>query len=130
MCPAQRYTSPCPQTQPDRHHRAPRPQQNPRPHTKMGLTHPARGPRPAASTRGQHPPPRPRNHTDTPHHGHCNDSPGRNIIQLSSTTTTQSIRELVTPHPRKGLQPTIKITIQYNVLPDLVTKFKISTHLF
>ncbi|MEQ2281789.1 hypothetical protein AMECASPLE_034011 [Ameca splendens] len=45
---------------------------------------PARGPRPAASTRGRRPPPRPRNHTDTPHHCHCNDTPGRNIIQLSS----------------------------------------------
>ncbi|MEQ2222873.1 hypothetical protein ILYODFUR_030893 [Ilyodon furcidens] len=46
-----------------------------------------------------------RNHTDTPHHCHCNDSPGRNIIQLSSTITAQTIQMPVTPHPRRGHNP-------------------------
>ncbi|MEQ2209954.1 hypothetical protein XENOCAPTIV_006462 [Xenoophorus captivus] len=36
----------------------------------------------------------------TPHH--CNDSPDRNIIQLSSTTAAQPIQMPVTPHPTKG----------------------------
>ncbi|MEQ2301667.1 hypothetical protein AMECASPLE_038406 [Ameca splendens] len=45
-------------------------QRSPQPHTKTGRTHPARGPPPAASTRGRHPPPHLRNHTDTPHHCH------------------------------------------------------------
>ncbi|MEQ2201635.1 hypothetical protein XENOCAPTIV_015468 [Xenoophorus captivus] len=34
-------------------------QRSPRPHSKTGRTHPARGPPPAASTRGRHPPPHP-----------------------------------------------------------------------
>ncbi|KAK5603395.1 hypothetical protein CRENBAI_008500 [Crenichthys baileyi] len=34
----------------------------------------------------------PRNHTDTPNHCHCNDNPGRNIIQVSSTTAAQPIQ--------------------------------------
>ncbi|KAK5603834.1 hypothetical protein CRENBAI_000325, partial [Crenichthys baileyi] len=29
---------------------------------------------------------------NTSHHCHCNDSPGRNIIQLSSTIVTQQIQ--------------------------------------
>ncbi|MEQ2281881.1 hypothetical protein AMECASPLE_034837 [Ameca splendens] len=94
-----------PQVQQGRHHRAPSSQRNPRPHTKMEQTYPARGPRPAASTQGRRPPPRPRNYTDTPHHGHCNYSPGKNIIQLSSTITAQPIQMLVTPHPRRGHIP-------------------------
>ncbi|MED6250704.1 hypothetical protein ATANTOWER_006041 [Ataeniobius toweri] len=53
------------------------PTTKPRPHTKMEQTHPSRGPH---------------NHTDTPHHCHCNDSPGRSIIQLSSTTAAQPIQ--------------------------------------
>ncbi|MEQ2301475.1 hypothetical protein AMECASPLE_036462, partial [Ameca splendens] len=40
----------------------------------------------SGSARGWRPPPRPHNHTDTPHHCHCNDSPGTNVIQLSSTS--------------------------------------------
>ncbi|MED6234003.1 hypothetical protein ATANTOWER_020411 [Ataeniobius toweri] len=95
--PAQCYPSSRPEAQQGRQHRAPRPQQNPRLHTKTGQTHPARGPRPAASTRGWPPPPRPRNDTDTPHHCHCNDGPGRNIIQLNSTTAAQPIRYTL-PH--------------------------------
>ncbi|MEQ2252583.1 hypothetical protein ILYODFUR_023193 [Ilyodon furcidens] len=34
----------------------------------------------------------PLNHKNTPHHYHCNESPGRNIIQLSSTIVTQQIQ--------------------------------------
>ncbi|MEQ2272124.1 hypothetical protein XENORESO_015083 [Xenotaenia resolanae] len=51
---------------------------------------------------------RPRNHTDTPHHCHCNDSPGRNIIQLNQSKcwyphiqeedTTPIPHTLQTPH--------------------------------
>ncbi|MEQ2278950.1 hypothetical protein AMECASPLE_004564 [Ameca splendens] len=44
----------------------------------------------------------PCNHTNTPQHHHYNDSPGRNIIQLSSTITAQPIQMPVTPHPRRG----------------------------
>ncbi|MEQ2299971.1 hypothetical protein AMECASPLE_020523 [Ameca splendens] len=47
----------------------------------------------------------PRNHTNTPHHRHCNDGPGRNIVQLSSTITAQPIQMPVTPHPRRGHNP-------------------------
>ncbi|MEQ2287417.1 hypothetical protein AMECASPLE_012282 [Ameca splendens] len=36
---------------------------------------------------------------------HRNDSPGRNIIQVSCTITAQSIQMLVTPHPRRGHNP-------------------------
>ncbi|KAK5608245.1 hypothetical protein CRENBAI_002082 [Crenichthys baileyi] len=75
------------------------PTTSPRLHTKTEQTHPARGPRPAASTRGWGPSAHPRNHTNTPHHCVCNDSPGRNIIQLSSTTAAQPIQMPVTQHP-------------------------------
>ncbi|MED6244875.1 hypothetical protein ATANTOWER_026288 [Ataeniobius toweri] len=47
----------------------------------------------------------PRNHTNTPHHRHCNDGPGKNIVQLSSTITAQPIQMPVTPHPRRGHNP-------------------------
>ncbi|MED6249221.1 hypothetical protein ATANTOWER_011099 [Ataeniobius toweri] len=48
-----------------------------------------------------------RNHTDTPHHCHCNHSPGGYIIQLCSTTAAQQIQMPVTPLPRRGHPPTI-----------------------
>ncbi|KAK5609982.1 hypothetical protein CRENBAI_022353 [Crenichthys baileyi] len=38
----------------------------------------------------------------SPSTSHCNNSPGRNIIQLSSTIATQLIQMLVTPHPKRG----------------------------
>ncbi|MEQ2233685.1 hypothetical protein ILYODFUR_024257 [Ilyodon furcidens] len=82
-----------------------RSKRNPRTHTKMGQTHPARGPRTVASTGIPHH--TPRNHTNTPHHHHCNDSPGRNIIQLSSTIAAQPIQMPVTPHTRRGHNPPI-----------------------
>ncbi|KAK5598648.1 hypothetical protein CRENBAI_006617 [Crenichthys baileyi] len=44
-------------------------------------------------------------HTDTPQHCHCNDSPGRNIFQLSSSTAAQPIQIPVIPHPRRGHNP-------------------------
>ncbi|MED6236953.1 hypothetical protein ATANTOWER_016732, partial [Ataeniobius toweri] len=47
---------------------------------------------PPTRTQGQRPPPCPCNHTNTPHHHCCNDSPGRNTNQLSSTITTQPIQ--------------------------------------
>ncbi|KAK5614707.1 hypothetical protein CRENBAI_018660 [Crenichthys baileyi] len=45
-----------------------------------------------------------RNHTNTPHY--CNDSPGRNINQFSSTITTHPIQMPVTPHPKRGYNQT------------------------
>ncbi|MED6276040.1 hypothetical protein CHARACLAT_032912, partial [Characodon lateralis] len=71
--PAQCYPSPRPQAQQGRHHWALCPKRNSRPHTKTGQTHPARGPLPAASIRSRLLPLRLRNHTDTPHHCHCNE---------------------------------------------------------
>ncbi|MEQ2245111.1 hypothetical protein ILYODFUR_024179 [Ilyodon furcidens] len=53
---------------------------------------------------GKHPG---RNNTNTPHHRHCNDSPGRNIIQFSCAIIAQQIQMLVTPHPRRGRNPPI-----------------------
>ncbi|KAK5620383.1 hypothetical protein CRENBAI_024766 [Crenichthys baileyi] len=41
----------------------------------------------------------------TPRHSHCNDSPGRNTNQLSSTFTAQLIQMPVIPHPLKRKQP-------------------------
>ncbi|MEQ2296478.1 hypothetical protein AMECASPLE_025258 [Ameca splendens] len=48
-----------------------------------------------------------RNNTNTPHHRHCNDSPGRNIIQFSSAIIAQQIQMLVTPYPRRRHNPPI-----------------------
>ncbi|MED6249760.1 hypothetical protein ATANTOWER_019160 [Ataeniobius toweri] len=50
-----------------------------KPHTQPRSKHPRRVPHSA------------RNHTDTPHHCHWNDSAGRNITQLSSTIAAQPI---------------------------------------
>ncbi|KAK5607876.1 hypothetical protein CRENBAI_009596 [Crenichthys baileyi] len=81
--PVQRHAKLHPQVQQGRRQRAPCQQRNPRPHTQDGTNSP--------STRfpasGKHPglvasttPP-----TNPPHHRQCNNSPGRNINELSST---------------------------------------------
>ncbi|MEQ2305052.1 hypothetical protein AMECASPLE_033588 [Ameca splendens] len=57
------------------------------------------------------PPHGPRNHINTPYHSHCNDSPGRNIMHLSSTIATQPIQMPVTPHPRRGHSPPTRCSL-------------------
>ncbi|MEQ2253386.1 hypothetical protein ILYODFUR_031593 [Ilyodon furcidens] len=47
----------------------------------------------------------PRNHTNTSHRCHCNDSPGRSTNQVSSTITAQPIQMLVTTNPKRGHNP-------------------------
>ncbi|KAK5610093.1 hypothetical protein CRENBAI_011852 [Crenichthys baileyi] len=81
---------------------------------------PARSPWPAAPIRGWQPPPRPKHtyHTaqtyhntyiphrpNIPQHRYCNDSPGRNNNQLSSTITALPVQMPVTPHPKRGHNP-------------------------
>ncbi|MEQ2300160.1 hypothetical protein AMECASPLE_022463 [Ameca splendens] len=77
----------------------------PRPYTKTGQIHAASSPRLGAHTQSRRLPPCPRNHTNTPSHCHCNDSPGRNTNQLSSTITAQLIQMPVTTHPKRGHNP-------------------------
>ncbi|MEQ2234036.1 hypothetical protein ILYODFUR_027785 [Ilyodon furcidens] len=96
--PAQRHHSLCPKAQQSRHHQAHKgtPDLTPR------QTYPARGPWPAACTSARGPHHAPRNHKNTPHPYHCNDSPGRNINQLSYTITAQLIQMPVTLHRKRG----------------------------
>ncbi|MEQ2224774.1 hypothetical protein ILYODFUR_010991 [Ilyodon furcidens] len=73
-----------------------------RPHTKTGQTHPARGPRPAANTRGRHPPTMPPATTQTHHITATATAQGETISmpysEIGALKATQIYFEDLTEH--------------------------------